>query len=212
MKDLPIFTTQYGVASLTLREIAYQEKAYIKLQATQQPRELLEECIGFCRAVGAREVYASGHLYLENYPLHTAVVRMQCAKETLGDTDAALWPLQEERLEEFLSIYRQKVKNVPNGAWLTEADGQKIVQTGGGYFVHRQERLLGIGIVEGNELRFVASLQPGAGVDVVRALAHAVAEPTLALEAATANHKAISLYGRLGFVAMQEISRWYKVL
>ena len=56
MKDLPMFTTQNGVASLTLREIPYQQTAYIKLQATQQPKELLEECVGFCRAVGAEKV------------------------------------------------------------------------------------------------------------------------------------------------------------
>ena len=94
MKDLPVFTTQNGVASLTLREIPYQQTAYIKLQATRQPKELLEECVGFCRAVGAEKIYASGHEILENYPFHTAIVQMQCLKESVADTDAALWPLQ----------------------------------------------------------------------------------------------------------------------
>ena len=212
MKDLPVFTTPYGVASLTLREIAYQEKAYIKLQATQQPKELLKECIGFCRAVGAKKVYASGHAYLENYPLHTAIMQMQCLKESIPDTDAALWPLQKEHLGEFLRIYREKIGHVPNGAWLTDGDGEKLARDGGGYFVHRDGKLLGIGIVGGNELRFVASVMSGAGLDVVCALANAVTEDALTLEVATANKKAVALYEKLGFVPVKEISSWYCVL
>lgn len=212
MKDLPVFSTQYGVASLTLREIAYQQKAYIKLQATQQPEELLAECVGFCRAVGAAEVFASGNDFLENYPLHTAIMQMQCAKASIPDTDAALWPLQAQHLPEFLSIYRDKVRYVPNGAWFTDSDGEKLAADGGGYFVHRSGTLLGIGIVEGNEIRFVASVMPGAGADVVCALTHAIAEETIILEVANANHKAVSLYERLGFVPVRELSRWYRVL
>lgn len=211
MKDLPVFTTEYGVASLTLREIAYQEKAYVKLQATQQPGELLEECVGFCRAVGAEEIFASGHAYLEKYPLHTAILQMQCAKDMIEETDAALWPLQPEKVRVFLEIYREKVKKVPNGAWLTDADGAKLASQGGGYFIHRGEQLLGIGIVEGNEIRFVAALVSGAGMDVVRALAGSIANETVTLEVATANQKAISLYEKLGFIPVREISRWYRV-
>lgn len=211
MKDLPVFTTEFGVASLTLREIAYQGKAYVKLQATQQPKELLEECISFCRAVGAAEVYATGHVFLVRFPLHTAIVQMQCGKDTLGDTDAALWPLQQEMVGKFLEIYREKIKKVPNGAWLTDSDGEKIALEGSGYFIHRQGKLLGIGIVESNEIRFVASVQPGAGADVVRALAHAAVGETLVLEAASSNEKAIYLYEKLGFVKTREISRWHKV-
>lgn len=212
MKDLPMFTTQNGVASLTLREIPYQETAYIKLQATQQPKELIEECVGFCRAVGAQKIYASGHAYLKNYPVHTAIVQMQCLKESLPDTDAALWPLQPERLEEFLRIYRQKVQRVPNGAWFTDADGEKLAREGGGYFVHRDGKLLGIGIVDGNELRFVASVVPGGGADVVCALANAVTDDMLTLEVATANKKAAALYEKLGFVPAKELSRWFCVM
>lgn len=211
MKDLPVFTTEYGVASLTLREIAYQGKAYIKLQATQQPRELLEACVGFCLAVGAEEIFASGHVFLENYPLHTAIMQMQCAKDMIGETDAALWPLQPEKVDAFLEIYREKVRRVPNGAWFTDADGEKLARVGGGYFVHRDGKLLGIGIVGGNALRFVASVSPGAGADVVCALAGAVTEDMLTLEVATANRKAVSLYEKLGFIPVREISCWYRV-
>ena len=52
MKDIPMFTTEYGAASLILRELPYRGIAYVRLQATEQPEKLLEECIGFCRAFG----------------------------------------------------------------------------------------------------------------------------------------------------------------
>ena len=48
MKDIPVFTTQNGVASLILQEIPAQGCAYIRLQATLSPEQLLTECIAFC--------------------------------------------------------------------------------------------------------------------------------------------------------------------
>ena len=47
MKDIPVFTTEYGVASLFLREIPYRSRAHIKIQSSQEPEKLLEECISF---------------------------------------------------------------------------------------------------------------------------------------------------------------------
>jgi hypothetical protein len=32
MRDIPMFTTEYGVASLVLKEIPYQAAAYITIQ------------------------------------------------------------------------------------------------------------------------------------------------------------------------------------
>ena len=42
MKDFPVFTTEYGVASLILKEIPYQGTAYITLQDSLEPEKLLE--------------------------------------------------------------------------------------------------------------------------------------------------------------------------
>ena len=61
MKDFPMFTTEYGVASLVLREIPYRGEAYITIQDSLEPEKLLEECISFCRICGAEAVYAKGH-------------------------------------------------------------------------------------------------------------------------------------------------------
>ena len=49
MKDLPLFTTEHGVASLVLKEIPYQKTAYIILRDSLEPEALLKECADFCR-------------------------------------------------------------------------------------------------------------------------------------------------------------------
>ena len=211
MKNFPFFTTEFGVAALTLREVPYQSKAYIKLLDTQEPELLLKECVDFCRVVGADEIFASGHDALEVYPLHTALWHMRCTSESIGETDASLWPVQEETVSQFRSIYNEKAKKLPNSVWMDEAEEKAMLKEGDGYFVHRDGILLGIGRVKGEEIRFVASVQPGAGADVVRALAHAVTGETIILEVASSNQKALELYDRLGFIKTAELSRWYKI-
>ena len=42
MKDFPVFTTEYGIASLVLKEIPYKEEGYITLRASDTPEELLK--------------------------------------------------------------------------------------------------------------------------------------------------------------------------
>ena len=211
MKNFPFFTTEYGVAALTLREVPYQGKAYIKILDTQEPELLLKECVDFCRAVGAGEIFASGHNALETYSFHTALWHMRCAAEFIGETDAALWPVQEETVSQFRSIYNEKAKKLPNSVWMDEAEEKAMLKGGDGYFVHRNGTLLGIGRVKGEEIRFVASVQPGAGADVVRALTHAVTGESIVLEVASTNQKALDLYTRLGFIKTAELSRWYKI-
>lgn len=211
MKDIPMFTTQFGVASLTLREIPYRQTAYIRLQATRQPKELLEECIGFCRACGAEIFYATGHSFLEKYPLHTAVVLMRRSKTGLPETDAALFPALPETLDQWRGIYNERMADVPNAAYMTQADAKAMLDAGDGYFVHRNGQLLGIGKAAADKIDAVISLMPGAGRDVVLALTTLLTGDTVCLEVAAANKKAVRLYEKLGFTAVQELSRWYLV-
>ncbi len=209
MKDLPMFTTENGVASLTLREISCTGRAYARIQATQSLQGLIEDITGFCRAVGAQELLASGHEALEGYPLHTAIWQMRASG--LPDTDAALFPVQERTLDTWVRIYRQKVLHVPNAAWMTDSDAAQMLKEGSGYFVHRGSTLLGIGRVSGDTLHWLAAVEPGAGREVVCALAHAVTGDTVTLEVASANEKAVRLYESLGFVKTAEVSRWYRL-
>lgn len=211
MKDFPVFTTEYGVASLVLKEIPYQGTAYVILRDSLEPEKLLEECVSFCRVCGGERIFATGHEMLEEKTFYTAMWEMRCDAASLPDTDAALWPVQEQTLAQWQKIYNEKVRRVPNGAWMTNQDAQEMLKNGEGYFVHRGEVLLGIGKVSGDCIDWVASLRPGGGRDVVAALAHAVTEDSLSLTVASANEKAVRLYESLGFVKTREISRWYRV-
>ncbi len=211
MKDFPVFPTEYGVASLVLREIPYQGCAYVTIREAVDAEKLLAECVDFCRVCGAERIYAKGHRCLEAYPLYTALWEMRCSRDSLPDTDAALWPVQEDTLEQWRSIYNHKVKQVPNGAWMTQKDGESWLKKGGAYFIHRGEGLLGIGLVSGNVIEWAASLRPGAGAEVVCALAHAIMEDTITLTVASENRKAVALYEKLGFIPTKELGHWYRV-
>ena len=211
MRDFPMFTTEYGVASLILKEVPYQGTAFVIIRDSLEPEKLVEECASFCRVCGAEQIYATGHEVLEVRPFHTAMWEMRCARESIPDTDAALWPVQAGTLERWREIYNDKVKSVPNGAWMTEQDGKAMLEKGDGYFIHRGDTLLGIGRASGDYIDWVASLRPGAGREVVCALAHAVTADAVSLTVASANEKAVKLYESLGFIRVKEISRWYCV-
>lgn len=211
MKDIPVFTTQNGAASLTLREIPYRGIAYIKIQSSLEPAALIEECVQFCTMCGAERIVATGHPALEKYPLRNAVIQRRRPLEGLPDTDAALFPVQAHTVKQWLEIYNTGMKNVANAAWMTEKDGQEMLQKGDGYFVHRGDTLLGIGKASYDKIGAIVAVQKGAGADVVLALCHALTADTAMLEVASNNERAVRLYDRLGFVPVAELSRWYIV-
>lgn len=211
MKDIPVFDTEHGVASLILKEIPYQQTAYVIIRSSVESEKLVEECVAFCRMCGAEKIYATGHEWLADKPFHTAMWEMRCDADVLPDTDAALWPVQEETLEQWRSIYNEKAARLPNGAWMDNKDAREMLRKGDGYFIHRDGALLGIGRASGEMIDWVAATRPGAGRDVVLALRHATSEETLRLTVASVNEKAVRLYESLGFLKTNEISRWHKV-
>ena len=211
MQNIPMFTSEYGVASLILESVPYRQEAYIRIQSTQEPEKLLEECVKFCKTCGAERIYATGDPCLERYPFHTAILQLQGCREALGETDAALFPVQEKTAEKWRGIYNERMKGVDNAAWISFTGMKKIIKEGDAYFVHRNGVLLGIGKAKFDRLDAVASVQPGAGADVVRALAHGLSEDTVTIEVASTNERALKLYERLGFVPAAELSRWYEI-
>lgn len=212
MRDIPMFTSEYGVASLFLKEIPYRGRAHIKIQSSLDPEKLLEECIGFCRACGAEWIDAAGHEYLENYPLITSLSLMTRPLEGLPDMDACLFPMTQETMQQWLDIYNERMADIPNAAFMDSKDGKELLQKGSAYFVHKDGQLLGIGVAAGDFIDTVISVKPGAGETVVRALASVLTEDTVRLMVADANTRAVRLYERLGFVRVKELSRWYLVL
>ena len=211
MKNIPVFTTEYGVASLILKEIPYREEAYIRLQDAYEPEKLLLECLGFCRAAGAQHVYAAGHACLEKYPLHTAIYKMTANRSSLDDTACALFPVTEQTLEQWRDIYNSRMATVANASYMTETDGRKMLQDGDGYYIHKKGVLLGIGKASGERIDAVISCVPGAGSEVVLALNHALSGEKICLEVASANKRAVALYEQMGFIKTEELSHWYFV-
>lgn len=212
MKDIPVFNTEFGVASLFLSEIPYRRRAHIKIQSSLEPGELLAECVEFCRACGAEWIDAAGHEYLEKYPLITALYTMQGQRSAIGETDACLFPVTENTVQQWLDIYNGRMANVPNAAYMDSKDGKELLKTGDGYFIHKDGTLLGIGKAGGDFIDTVIAVKPGAGETVVKALASILTEDTVRLLVAGANERAVRLYERMGFVRVKEVSWWYRVL
>ena len=212
MKDIPVFDTEHGVASLFLREIPYRSRAHIKIRSSQDPEKLLEECVAFCRMCGAEWIDAAGHDYLARYPLHATLYRMQRPREGMRETDACLFPVTEENVGTWLEIYNARMADVPNAAYMDNADGRELLKSGDGYFIHRDGKLLGIGKGAGDFIDTVIAVEKGMGETVVLALCSLLTEETVSLMVAGENTRAVRLYERMGFIKVKELSRWYRVL
>lgn len=213
MKDIPMFTTDYGVASLVLKEIPYRGQAYVRVLDVQpgQIMELIAECVSFCRMVGADAVYATGQDDLAQWPVYTSVYEMQGDALVDWEKTENLFPVTEQTVSRWREIYNERMRGVDNAATLESRDEKRILESGGAYFVHRQGELLGIGWLDEGKLLAVASAVPGAGERVMNTLMSLDEGGRLYLEVASTNERAIRLYERLGFIKTREISCWYRV-
>ena len=211
MKDFPMFTTEYGVASLFMKESPYKEKAYIVIHSSEQPEELLRECVSFCRICGAEEVFASGHEYLEQYPLHTIIYEMQGEVQADESKVEHLWPVTRETVGQWREICNRRMRDIDNSATQEARDEKEILESGDAYFVHHSGELLGIGWIRDGELLELASVVPGAGERVMHTLMSILPGQVLKLQVVSTNLRAISLYERLGFIKTAEKTRWFQV-
>lgn len=210
MQDIPVFTTEYGVASLVLREIPYRQEAYICIQASCQPEELLAECVGFCRACGAEKIFARNHEILEKYPLHTSVVKMRGIARVDDSKVENLFPVTEQTVSGWREFMNGRLKDVDNAATLVSQGEKEILESGGAYFVHKNGELLGGGWLKEGELLLLAAV-PGAGERVMHTLMSLQPDQPIELDVASTNTRAIRLYEKLGFVKTEELLRWHKV-
>lgn len=212
MKDIPIFTTDYGVAGIVLRELPYRGIAYVHVQDVQpgKIRELIGDCADFCRAAGADCVLAALAAELEDYPFHHSVLAMSGPADF--EPEAHLWPVTEETVAQWREIYNKGMAAVDNAATLTFQDEKRLVDSAGTYFIHSGGKLLGIGWVDDGELICVVGVERGAGKTVLKTLLSAQSRDTVTLEVASTNLRAIRLYKELGFYTTSERSRWHRIL
>ena len=213
MRDFPIFTTEFGVASLVLREIPYKKEAYICIRDVQEGflREHLCECVSFCKMAGADRVYATGADGLAAYPLADCIVQMAGEAPQDGEEMANLFPVTEQTVARFREIYNGKMRPVFNSKTLESRDEKEILRSGGAYFVHREGQLLGIGWVGEGEILALAAWERGAGEQVLRTLLSLNPMERVTLQVAASNQRAIRLYEKLGFLRTREVARWYDV-
>lgn len=212
MKDFPVFTTYAGTASLILREIPYKKTAYI-MPISVLPGYLMDlaaECVGFCRAAGAERVYLSWEGQCP-YDFHTEILTMSCSRDDIGPGEGSVFPVLPENVGKYRAYYNEAMGAVDNAATMESREEAALLEAGGGYFVHKEGRLLGLGQLVDGELRTVISREKGGGEAVVRALAALAQEDTIRLQVASTNERAIRLYTRLGFLKTGIKSRWYRV-
>lgn len=214
MRDFPIFTTEYGVSSLILKEIPYRNEAFIRIRDVQEGffADHLAECVSFCRICGAERIFAEGNTLLEQYPFYTSVYQMQGTALPDEAKIASLFPVTEETVRKWRTIYNEAMRTLDNAGTLETRDEKQILNSSSAYYVHRQGSLLGIFWMEGNKLLAIAATEKGAGETVMHTMMSLYPEAQITLEVASTNHRAIRLYEKLGFVKTAELSRWYRVL
>lgn len=211
MRDISMFTTDLGAASLVLSQIPYTATAYIRIQSSVNGENFLQECTSFCMMAGAKKIYATGHIACKVYPYHNSVILMRANKVKFVNTDAKLISVTNETVGLWRSIYNEKAVHIDNSRYLTASEEQTYLMDGNSYFVYRNEQLLGVSRIEGNRIVWIASLTAGAGFDVLQATLSAISADTVELEVASTNRKALDLYICCGFEAVETLSDWYEI-
>lgn len=210
MRDIPVFTTQNGVASLILKNIPYCADAYIQIQDASDTDALLLECVDFCKAVGAERVFASNVCGELGLSLFTEVWEMSAAIDHLPDTEAIACPVVESDLEQWRQTYNLHMKDVPTAAYLSAEDIKSMNNQI--YYVYNKDIIIGLGIASGGRIDGIVSLYRGKGQGVFCALCKVMDTERVLLEVASENKRAISLYRRLGFEKTAVLNRWYCAL
>ena len=206
MKDFPVFTTEYGVASLKLGQIPGRGEAYIHVQdCTEEDREnLIAECASFCRMAGAERVFVTP---AQGEPT-VRILEMRGVPGLSEEHIANIFPVTKETVGRWREIANDRLRKVDLAGLLFKKDEERILSSGGAYFIHSQGTLLGIGWLEGETLKLLASVVPGAGMTVAQTLLSVAPGQSVRLEVASTNGRAIRLYEKLGLLPVRELESW----
>lgn len=215
MRNIPDFTCPHGGAQLILEQLPVTGTAYCLVQwvIPGQLSGLLDEVCRFCRMVDARRVLALAELLGDkekaaSYPAAFQVMQMELPQSGISAPDAVLCAVEAHQWRDYISAYNQAMTGVDGARLLSARDQRRLMEEGGCYYVYREETPIGLGQVQGDRLRFLAALIPGAGSQVVAALAGCVSGDTVRLTVADTNQKALRLYRRLGFQETGIAEHW----
>lgn len=212
MRNIPMFTTESGVASLILEEIPYKRSAYIRIQSAGNPEQLLKDAVDLCCAAGASTVYATGSEQLMEYPLHTEIWEMTCHRSDLAAGSGKLISVNADNIDDWVQQYNCYMADIPNAATMTSTNAKKLLETQDAYFVHCEDVCIGCGKAKDDKIDVVISLVSGKGSEVLLTLCSALQCDLIKVEVASSNKKAVRLYEKNGFVKSGIISQWYKVV
>lgn len=215
MKDLPIFTGQYGIGSLILREIPYKQCAYVVVRSAQEGRmrDFLEECSGFCRAAGAEWVLASAPEPLSFLPHVHDMLEYACPRNQLPPPlrPVELEPLNDGNAERYREIYNDLFRAIPNAATCTPEDLWRLREKSRAHLAKVGGKAAGICQWSGSELNAIGVLPEFRGLGhrlALTAFAQMEGE-VITLRVSSSNARALRLYQKLGFDRTQVLSSWY---
>lgn len=204
MKDIPIFTSSGGIATLILREIPIKGEGYVLLRSVFTTTDaLLRECADFCVAAGAERVFVSGQEGLSHLPVYACLIERTLPRNQIPPTEAIAVPIQSEDADRWASQYNEKFRTVPSA--------QSCRKPENAYDIYLHGKHIGIGQIHDSKLDSVAALEPHMGQACVSALAAQCKGETLHLLCAVENLPAMKLYDRMGFSVGPIKECWYQV-
>ena len=215
MKDIPIFTGQFGIATLILREIPHKRWAYVMIRSAREGKleALLEECGQFCRMAGAERVLATADEPLTFLPHVHDMLELTCDRAALPPLEAPveLVPVDGENWAQFRRIYNALFREIPNAVTYTENDLPRILEQGRAYLAVEGGQAVGIGVCQNRELSAIGVLPEFRGMGTRLALTLLASMPgeTITLRVSSSNGPALGLYEKLGFRRSRVLSRWY---
>ena len=211
MRDIPMFTTENGIASLFLKKIPFTKEAFVHVRDSQSCVELIKECVDVCRMAGAEEIYATGHTTLEQYPFVCDISSYCVLKNQLPQTDAVALTALPEHSQWWRQIYNEKMMPVIGAAPLSLTEVENMISEHKVFCIYKQCAVVGIGVAYDGQIQAIASVAPGAGRDSVLALAGCLDVQEITLSVASNNLKACRLYESLGFEKKTVEASWYQI-
>lgn len=216
MKNIPLFTSSFGLATLILREIPWSGRAYVLVREVWgDAAALLDECRGFCRAAGAGEVYAAWAEGFETLPAAHAydMLAMSCQKAALPVGTLPLVPLSRENAGAYLDIYGRCFRDVPGAASYDRKSLEPLYDEELAWLVPVEGGYGAIAEISKTGLEGIAVLPEhrGLGYPLAATVLQMVPNSTVHLKVASTNHRALMLYRRLGFTESGLARPWYQL-